>query len=172
MAKWTWLLVLMAHGSVCAQKSVSWTASLSQDSVGVGQSVQVSFTLENGKGQRFSPPAFDGFRAVGPSTSSSMQMINGDVTQKITYTYHLEPLSEGVYTIEAARIEHNGTALETEPLTLTVVTEPVRKATPPRRSSEWDMNDFFRDPFARPQPPKREEKREEKSKKPYTTERI
>ena len=72
-------------------QETSFTVSVWPDTLLLGNQLEVSFKLENGNSQDFTPPAFEGFNIVaGPNTSSSMMMSNGAVSQSITYSYYLE----------------------------------------------------------------------------------
>jgi len=77
--------------------------------VSVGEQFRLTYTL-NAKGNNFNPPGFDNFYVIaGPSTSynQSTQIINGEVTRNVsyTYTYILQATREGKFTIPPATIE-------------------------------------------------------------------
>jgi hypothetical protein len=53
------------------------------------------------------PPDFDGLEIVmGPSTSSSIEMINGRISQSKSWTYILRAIKAGKLTIDAARVKY------------------------------------------------------------------
>lgn len=123
------LLLLM--GAVCcffgatAQPEARFSVKVSTDSVLLGNYFQVTFTLENAQGDQFEPPAFDAFEVVsGPNVSSSFSMVNGKVTQSLSYSYYLEPRDIGNYYILPAAIQADGKVLETQPLEILVVPNP------------------------------------------------
>ena len=105
-----------------------WTAFAEQDVtfqanapmiVGVGEPFRVEFEL-NAKpdDKSFSPPSFEGFNVVaGPSVSrgSSMQIINGSMTQSFSYTitYVLESPNAGQRSIGVATIGVDGKSYST-----------------------------------------------------------
>jgi len=94
-------------------------------SVGSGQQFAVSFTV-NSAGTNFKAPSFKGFSVLsGPnqSSSSSMQIINGRMTQNVSYsfTYYLQAGNEGSYSILPAKITVDGKLYETESVTIKVV---------------------------------------------------
>lgn len=83
---------------------------------------EVSFTLENGEGSNFKPPAFNNFKIVsGPSQSMSTTIINGKMTQEVSFIYGLIPKAVGRLTIGAASITVNGKVLKSAPFTIEVV---------------------------------------------------
>jgi hypothetical protein len=117
-------------------EDVSFTTS-APSNVAVGERFRVAFQV-NARPTHFNPPAFTGFRVLsGPnqSTSTSMQMINGRTTQTttITYTYILEAVSEGNYTISAAQVTVDGNTYSSNPVTINVgsaTTPPPGQTTP------------------------------------------
>lgn len=111
---------------VFGQGNPRFTVRVSSDSVLLGDVFKVSFTLENTQGNNFSPPELGAFFDIvaGPNTSSSMSMMNGQVTQTVSYTYYLRPRDIGNFYIEPASIETPEAVLETEPIEVMVVPNP------------------------------------------------
>jgi len=98
--------------------------------------VDVEFVLENGDGKNFRPPSFKDFRIIaGPNRSSSMSIVNGKMSKKMSYGYTLRPLKTGSLIIGAAAIESFTGILYTETLTVEVV-----KA---NESTKRDKRDYF-----------------------------
>jgi hypothetical protein len=98
-----------------------FTATVSQSTVAVGDQLQVTFTL-NGSGSNFHAPTFENFNVLaGPSQSSSMQIINGSVSQSISYTYVLQPIKEGTFKFGSASIEAGGKKIVSNQVTVNVV---------------------------------------------------
>lgn len=99
---------------------VSFTAEASKTTLGVNEKLRVDFTM-NRDGDNFNPPAFDGFRIfAGPNQSISNTWINGKRSYKKTYSYYLEPLATGTFTIEQAEISIDGQIYKTTPIKITV----------------------------------------------------
>ena len=105
-------LLLIMHCALCivhckGADDVRFTASAPQRVI-VGQPFQLVFSVnENGKDLRL--PDVKGFEIIaGPytSTSSSTQIINGDIrtSKEVRYTYTLLPEKEGDYQIQSATI--------------------------------------------------------------------
>lgn len=81
-----------------------FTASANPQSVGVGDQLQVTFTL-NANGRNFRAPQFQDFNVLmGPSQSTQMQVINGSVSQTLSFTYILQAIKEGTFKIGSAEI--------------------------------------------------------------------
>ena len=93
---------------------------VSENKVGLNQSFEISFIL-NDSGRDFSPPPFYDFQILrGPSKSSSTSIANGDLSQEISYTYILKPKKVGVFTILPASIKVKGKTIGTQPITIQV----------------------------------------------------
>jgi len=119
------LSICASLNTIAQDKITSWEVNLNTDSLLMGNRLKVTFTLKNAKGRNFEAPGFDGFSLVmGPSQSTSMSIINGDMTQEQSYTYELEPIEEGTYYIEPAAISINGEIVETAPTEVIVFPNP------------------------------------------------
>lgn len=94
--------------SLLAQKSAKLSLEISSDTIGLSGELEVSIRVENAKVKRFNPPNFEGFTVQGPSTSTSMSIVNGDVSQSSTYTYYLKPQETGQYKIGSVSVDTEG----------------------------------------------------------------
>lgn len=184
--------LLLSYQIGLSQETTRFTVKVSMDSILFGNYFQVVFSLENAKGEDFQAPAFEEFQVVsGPNFSSSFSMINGDVTQSVSYTFYLEPKEIGNYYIEPASIKVEEKILETDPIEILVVPNPEGiKQTPPtqnRMNDLWQgfgdnqmpsLRDFqleFNDPLFAPAPkdpnkseaPKKEDTSKKKKRKIY-----
>jgi len=102
-------------------EEMSFTASVSSNQVSVGDQLQVTFTV-NGNAGGFRPPAFTDFNVLaGPSQSSSVNIINGSVSQNLSITYVLQALKEGTFKIGSAEITAGNKKLTSNPVTINVV---------------------------------------------------
>ena len=91
-----------------ADDKVTFTAS-APDAVAVGDQFRLSYTVNTQKVKNFRAPSIKGFDVLmGPSRSYSMQSINGNTTETLTFTYILLAQKEGEYTIPGATITANG----------------------------------------------------------------
>jgi BatD DUF11 like domain len=111
------LLILFMSGNVSAQK---FTASVNRNPVGLNEQFQLSYEL-NSSGTAFKPPALNDFQVLsGPNQSTSMQFINGSMSQSITFSYILQPKREGTFKIEPATIEAGGKVVLSNMVTVNV----------------------------------------------------
>lgn len=147
-------VAFMMGSHLMAQDGPKFTMEVSSDSVLMNNYFTVAFSLENAEGTNFLPPTFDEFEVVsGPNTSSSMSIMNGQVSQKVTYTYYLRPREIGNYYIEAASIESEEGVLETLPREVIVLPNPdgiIQQPQPRSESFNFDMDGFNMSPFFGP----------------------
>ncbi len=103
----------------------SFSVSVDKNPVSVDDQFTLSFVLTNagtGGGRNLKLPSLDKFRIMmGPSTSTSMQIINGAVSSSATYSYVLQPKEIGKFTIGTASIEAGGATYSSRPITIEVV---------------------------------------------------
>ena len=105
-----------------AQDSFRFDASTDAKQVVLNNYFEVTFTLKNANGTDFTPPSFEDFTVLaGPSTSSSMQIINGAVSREMAYSFTLQPKKVGKFTIGSASIRANGKKITSNPLNIEVV---------------------------------------------------
>ncbi|MEO1263620.1 MAG: BatD family protein [Bacteroidota bacterium] len=101
---------------------VSFEAYTDAKEVLVNSYFEVTFTIKNANGVDFVPPSFSQFNILsGPNSSTSMQIINGQVSREMGYSYTLQPKKEGKLTIGSASIKANGKTLKTKTITIIVV---------------------------------------------------
>ena len=96
------------------------TAQASKNKVAVGESFQISFSL-NTSGSNFKAPALNEFDVYsGPSQSTSMSFINGAMSQSISLSYIIAAKKEGKINIGPASINMNGTIIQSNSMTIEV----------------------------------------------------
>ncbi len=163
------ILFILSCAIACASlaQEANFSVEISSDSVLMGHHLKVTFAIENGKANDFSAPEFEGFSVVsGPNMSSSFSMINGDVSQSVSYTYYLTPIEIGNYYIAPASVEVEDKILETQPLEVLVLPNPEGIQQGPMQEGSRRM-DLFKDfpPFRDDTPLPAEKKKKKKEKK-------
>lgn len=132
-------VVLLIAGNLLAQK---FELTADRTKVGVNDRFQVYFTFEKQSNQNvsnFKPPSFNGFRVLsGPNQSTSMQIINGQVSSSITFSYILTPQNVGNHRIGKAAIEFNGKTYESNTLDIQVVQGSV---TPQQKNQDSQISE-------------------------------
>jgi hypothetical protein len=107
------------------QAQVSFQAS-AKNVVRINERFQLTFTLNTDEGKNFRGPDIADFNVLGgPSTSqsSSVQIINGSVSRTVEYsfTYVLQAIKEGIFTIEPATIVVDGKTYQSNTIKVQVV---------------------------------------------------
>lgn len=117
----TYLVVLLGSLFQASQSFAQKLVASGPSQVQVGQRFRVTWEL-NSNGSNFTAPEITDFRVLGgPNQSTSMQYINGSMTQSISFSYVLEAREEGEFTIGPAKITANGNALSSNELKIRVV---------------------------------------------------
>ena len=112
-------LSIFCFTSLSAQK---FTAFVNKNKVALNETFQVSFKLEGAQPQEIDYPSFADFTVLGgPNTSSSMQFVNGQMSQSVSYSFYLRPKKQGKLTISSATVKVNNNEMTSEPLTVEVV---------------------------------------------------
>ncbi|MCS6808233.1 MAG: BatD family protein [Bacteroidota bacterium] len=97
------------------------TASVSSNPVSVGEHFQISFT-SSAPMSNFKAPSFEGLSVLsGPIQSQSVRIVNGVMSQSVSYTYVVQAWSEGRVTISPASAEISGKRVQSNSLTIQVL---------------------------------------------------
>lgn len=101
---------------------VSFEASIDARQVVENGYFQITFTLNNAQGSNFKAPLFRNFTVLnGPSRSMSTTIINGNASQKVAYSYSLQPKKVGKFSIAPATMVVNGKIMKTNTVTVDVI---------------------------------------------------
>ncbi|HMJ67211.1 MAG TPA: BatD family protein [Candidatus Binatia bacterium] len=105
--------VLCVHGASAA----TLTATLDRNVVPVGETVTLSLTFEGVQPQGTPQlPSIPNLAPQGVQSSTSVQIINGQMSQRISYNYTLAATQPGDVVIPAMQVQLAGQALSTQPL--------------------------------------------------------
>ena len=87
--------------------------------------------------KNFSPPSFKGFNVIsGPNQSSSMQIINGNMSASITFSFILYSTQIGTFNISPATIVYQGKEFSSDELSITVVKSTGAQTNPNTKSGD------------------------------------
>ena len=113
---------MFVASSSIAQDEVVFQIELSRDSVLFGNAFEISYLLKNAKQTRIPIPEFENFIIVGgPNQSSSMTIINGDISQESSLSFMLQAKDLGVYAIPGLEIEIDGIMHTTDEVTVVIL---------------------------------------------------
>jgi hypothetical protein len=118
------LLVMFTWVSFTSGQDLDFRAS-AREVVSVGDQFRLIYSI-NGQASGFRAPVIKNFSILaGPSqsTSTSMQIINNQVSRSVEYsfTYVLQATSEGTFTIPPASVNVDGKSYQSNPVTIRVV---------------------------------------------------
>ncbi|MCX6250412.1 MAG: BatD family protein [Bacteroidetes bacterium] len=116
-------LIYLSIRAVIAQ-DIEFTGSAKQE-VAIGESFSLIYSV-NAQGLNFKGPNLSNFSIIsGPnsSTSSNIRMINGRTSMTVSnsYTFILQAVKEGSFTIPAAAISVNNKVFHSNPISIKVV---------------------------------------------------
>ncbi|MBI5020386.1 MAG: protein BatD [Ignavibacteriales bacterium] len=124
-------------------QDASFTASVDRNKIAMGEQIEITFTLNGSSGgSNFRPPSFTDFQTLsGPNQSTNMQFINGAMSASVSYSYIVQPRSEGKFVVGPAFINYNGKQLQTQPITIEVTKgAPQTKTQPQSKQSQQDTD--------------------------------
>ncbi|MEM9548950.1 MAG: BatD family protein [Bacteroidota bacterium] len=129
-------MVITIHFSFCQRFEASADVSKTLQN----SAFTVRFSLSGAKGTNFSPPNFSPFEVVsGPSQQTSMSIVNGAMSQSMSFEYTLFAPKLGRHTIPSASIKVNGKLYRTKALTIEVI-----KGTAASSISEGDKETYVK----------------------------
>lgn len=112
------ILTIISCNYIAAQ---NFTAQASKTKVAVGETFQITYTL-NTSGGGFKAPNLSDFDIYGgPNQSSNMVFSNGNFSQTISFSYILAPKKEGKLTIGPASINTSSGTVKSNTLTIEAV---------------------------------------------------
>jgi hypothetical protein len=116
------IFLFLIHFCFLGEAQVSFEASTDAKQVIENGYFRITFTLNNAQGTNFTPPSFKNFRVLeGPSRSMSTTIINGNASQKVSFSYSLQPKKVGKFKIAPASIVVNGKSMKTNAVTIDVI---------------------------------------------------
>lgn len=123
-------------------QGVRFFAATDADKVQINSTFTLEYTLENAEAQSFTLPDISPFRVVaGPATSTSLSIINGARSSRMTYQYSILATKTGKFTIPSAKIKSGNRILESNAITIEVLKQADNR---PGITSDEDELSFVR----------------------------
>lgn len=120
IAKYILCAVALLSG-FAASSQHSFTASVDKNPIAVNDRFKLVLTIENASGN-ITPPDMGDFNLIfGPAKSTSYQIINGQTSNTISFTYTLMPKKTGTFTIGEAIAQTDKGTLKSKPIELKVL---------------------------------------------------
>jgi len=124
-------------------KAQQFIASVDHNSVGLGDMVQLSYTLTGANGSEFQAPDFSNLRIIsGPNVSSSINM-GAHVSMSSTYSYVLQAIKMGKAVIRPASIAVNGKRISSNTLEINISRGNMQGQNQNRGTSASNSRDLF-----------------------------
>jgi len=120
------IIALLSAWNITAQPVVK--VDVSSDTIELGATVEVTYTIENGEGQ-FEMPDMDKLPVVsGPNSSSSFMYQDGKMRSSQSYSFTLLAVEEGKIIVPAAAYHTGKENLAINPVEITVMNEKQKPA--------------------------------------------
>ncbi len=120
------------------------SASVDRNTLAAGERLSVTFEIKGGSGRKFKAPPFEGFNLLsGPNQSSNVTMINGQVSQTISYSYVLQATQQGKYTIKPASVEINGKTFRSKAISVTVKKASAKSSQGQNAQQSMDLSEHI-----------------------------
>jgi hypothetical protein len=146
------ILFFLVLGGHFASAQVKFSASLTPAEIGRDEYTQLKLMVENANEvQQITPPDLRNFTLIsGPNQESGMTMINGAVKKYIALSFILKPKTTGNFSIGAATAKADGSDYKSNPVKLTVTSQPSGNSAPANSfNSPFGNIDPFAEPAAR-----------------------
>ncbi|MEZ4702856.1 MAG: BatD family protein [Rhodothermales bacterium] len=143
----------MLAGSTAARgQAIRVQAFVSENTIGTEEILAYSIQIENASPNdvvRPEAPRTEGLTLlqVMPSSQMSTSIINGQMSQSVSYEWRMRPTREGEAKIDAAVVKVKGENYRTAPISVTVVPQSQRPQTA-RRNTRTRLIDPFATPSA------------------------
>jgi hypothetical protein len=123
-----WLVIGLTLAATRAFADVSVVATVDRNRISFGESVNLTVSVQGARsGEQPSIPNIDGLTFAGPSTQTSVSIVNGAMSQSLSFVYQLTPTRTGEFTIPAIEVNVGGKSYFSAPIKL-VVEKPETQA--------------------------------------------
>ena len=133
--------LLLLWLAVTPARAASFTASLDNDTLTLGQSATLSLTFEGGQPKNVPTPGVPGLQFSQAGTSQNVSWVNGSMSSTVTVAFSVTPQRTGEFAIPAMSVDVDGQQLTSPPLSLKVV--------PPGAASAAQINSGSQMAFAK-----------------------
>jgi hypothetical protein len=105
-----------------AQDAARLTATVDRNNLTIDETLMLTLTLftPDGSMPKLTLPSWDQFRVIGSSQSLQTSIINGATSAQAVYTFQLQPIGVGNFTIPGLSLDWNGQLLSTDPIPVAV----------------------------------------------------
>ena len=123
-------MALFIAPGVARAEDPSITATLSSNTASIGETVELQIVVSGAEQTAAPPIQVAGLNIQYVGASTSVQIINFNVSRSVTHTYTVLPQRPGTFTIPALVLDVAGKKVSTRPLTLTVTGQAAPQGQP------------------------------------------
>ena len=118
----------------------NFRASVDKTVLEIGDRLTVTYSTD-GDGTNFRAPKFSDFKLLmGPSQSQNIQIINGKISRSLSFSFVLEAIKEGKFTIPAATITIDGKEINSNTVQVQVLPPSQAKLERMKKEKEQEEN--------------------------------
>ncbi|UCE23151.1 MAG: protein BatD [Candidatus Zixiibacteriota bacterium] len=143
-----WVICAVAFVSRAGAQDVAVLVSLDRDTIGLDEQAMLEVEINSTEQDLPEPrmPTLSMFEVYSQGRSSSISVVNGQVSSTVIYRYVLLPTRSGTFPIDRIAVVHRGRRYQGNRVELTVLDQGT--ATPPdleeqARDDEGDARDYF-----------------------------
>ncbi|MBO7611714.1 MAG: protein BatD [Elusimicrobia bacterium] len=116
------VIIICFFTAIVYANKIEMYSSVNKTSVALNETLQLTISIKGDSKSLpyFSAPTLKDFNTYGSSQSKSMSIVNGQVTNTVSYVYTLSPKKEGEYEIPSFKLDYDGQTYETDPIKITV----------------------------------------------------
>ncbi len=115
------LIILLIVSQQLLAQDLSFKTAVSKSRLGLNERLRITFSINKQGSDDFTPPNFRNFKVLaGPMQSTNFSYVNGKQSFKQSYTYTIQPIKKGVFTIPSAAVKLNGNTIKTNTVKITV----------------------------------------------------
>lgn len=120
--------------------SQNFRANVDKTVLELGDRLTVTYTIDS-EGSNFRAPKFSDFKLLmGPSQSQNIQIINGKVSRSLSFSFVVEAIKEGKFTIPSATITSDGKELSSNTVQVQVLPPSQAKLERMKKEKEQEQN--------------------------------
>ncbi len=120
--------------------SQTFRASVDRTILEIGDRLTVTYSTD-GDGSNFRAPKFSDFKLLmGPSQSQNIQIINGKISRSLSFSFVLEAIKEGKFTIPSAKITIDGKEINSNTVQVQVMPPSQAKLERMKKEKEQEEN--------------------------------
>lgn len=115
-------IIVCFFTTILYANQIEMYSSVNKTSIALNETLQLTISIKGDSKSlpHFSVPTLKDFNIYGSSQSKSMSIVNGQITNTVSYIYTLSPKKEGEYEIPSFKLDYNGETYETEAIKIIV----------------------------------------------------